>query len=968
MLFRVLGPLEALLGASPIVLGGAQQRALLAILLVHANRPVSTDTLIDLIWGDKPPASAAKVVQVYVSQLRKAMEYVDEAGTTRRGIVTRAGGYVLEASPDELDATQFEGLVARGRRAQDAGDHAQAVELLSRGLALWRGTAFAGFEFEQFAAPEVARLEDLRLSASEARIESELALGRHAEATVELDALLAQHPSRESLGRLLMLALYRSGRQADALERFRTIRSYLSEELGLEPSVELRELHQLVLSQDDSLRWAPRGHTAHNLPSPATSFRGRSDDLDRLTRLLERGRLITLTGAGGCGKSRLAVELARSPTCVKAIVRLVELAEITTARDLWAALAGVLAGSEGIDADLARVVIATVRGQEALLVLDNAEHLVDDVVPVVRRLLSECPRLQVVVTSREALAIHEEHAYAVGPLTEGSAIDLFRDRATAAAPGLRFDEDSLEQVAQIVRRVDGLPLALELAASLVRAMSPAEISARLDDEFDVLDSDTRSSSARHRSLRDMVEWSFALLDDEERSLLQGLSVFSGGFSLPAVEVVGAAGAVTCLTRLVRKSLVYAEDRAGAKRYRLLETIGAYAGEALDSAGLTQLWESRHAAYFLALAEEAEPHLKSSGQLDWLRGLRREDDNLRAALQFFISENDVERECRLTAALWRPSYLSGHYTACRGWLEAALKHDEVSPDVRVGALHGAGALALYQCDYEVAGAHLSAAQELYTDLGDDAGRAGSLTLLGSIARERGELDVACSLHSTAEQLYRRAGDDWGIAQNLELTSLAYWLAGEFELAWERCGEALQFARKVEDDERIGWCRVDLAAVAHYLDDDADEARRQLGDAMDAFEALGFQEGTAWALNLLGLVQARSGDTAVALVSLTESLRVHRELGDRWRIGSVLEAIAHALVTRNEHHDAAILLKVTERLRDDLGTPVPPCERSVHAATVAAVRANLDDAALRKAHRRAGTLSLDEACTRVLDVIA
>ncbi len=963
--FGVLGPLVALREGTTVALGGAKQRALLTVLLLHANRAVSIDSLVDRLWGESPPPSAAKVVQVYVSQLRKALEYVDEEGVTRRVISTTPGGYCVELQPDELDVLAFEGLVGRGRRALEAGDVERAEGLLGEALGLWRGRALADFEFEPFAAAEIDRLEDIRLSAQEARIDCAIALGRHTEVSSELESLVKAHPARETFARQLMLALYRSGRQAEALDRFRRARAFLMDELGLEPSAELRELHQQILQQDESLRWFPRQRSPHNLPAPSTSFVGRSDDLAELGPLLHRGRLLTLTGPGGSGKSRLAVELATSLLEGLEAVQLVELTELHSSEELLASIASSLGEAEGITGDMSRTVASAIRDREVLLLLDNAEHLVDVVASTVHRMLEDCPNLRVLVTSREALAIPEEHAYAVGPLAQPSAVQLFEDRATAVIPGMRYDEDTVAQIDRIVRRLDGLPLALELAASLLRAMSPAEISSRLDDQLNLLEGVTRAPSSRHRTLRDMIEWSFSLLDAEEQRLLRGLSVFSGGFSLAAVDAVSGGSALGILTKLVRKSLVYAEDWAGDTRYRLLETVRAFAAEALDLAGETASWEARHARFYLSLVEEAEPHLKGAGQRTWLATLRRDEDNLRAALLHFVAEGDAESECRLTGALWRPSYLSGHYSRCRGWLEAALKHEDVDPVVRVRALHGAGALALYQCDYAVATGHLSAAQELYAALGDDSGRAGVLTLLGSIAREQGKHSRALELHCEAEGLCRRNGDDWGVAQALELSALATWLSGEYDDAWTWSGQALEAARAVQDEERIGWCRVDLAAISHYLDD-AEEALRQLDEATTSFEALGFKEGVAWCRNVVGLVHLAAGRVDEAVTALTEALRLHRELGDRWRLGSVLEALAAALAAREQYDDAAIVLRVAARLREDIDTPVPPCERPSVEATRSAVEGALDEKRLKRAARRAATLTLDEACTRVLAV--
>jgi predicted ATPase len=962
--------MEALHGSVPVALGGARQRALLAILLLHANRPVSTDSLIDLLWGTRPPPSVAKVVQVYVSQLRKALEHVDDEGVTRRGIVTTPGGYGVEVATDEYDALLFESLVARGRRARDAGDNERAVHLLTEALALWRGPALADFASEGFATPEIARLEDMRLSAVEARIEAELALGRHSELTGELEVLLSRHPARESLTRLLMLALYRSGRQSEALDRFQATRRYLVDELGLEPSLELRDLQEKVLAHDASLRWRPRHRNPHNLPSPATSFVGRDHDLTQLRAVLERRRLVTLTGPGGSGKSRLAVELARSLADGVDLMHLVELTEIRTEAEVLAAIASLLGESEGIEADLVRVIGSAVQDREVVLILDNAEHVVAAVADVVRRLLAACPRLRFVVTSREVLAIPEEHAYLVGPLSAAPAFQLFAERAEAVSPGLRVDKESDGHVEEIVRRLDGLPLALELAAALVRAMSPAQIADRLDGHLSLLRSDAGSPSTapsrRPRTLWDMVAWSFSLLDEEERRVLRGLSVFPSAFSLGAAEAACGEGALGVLTRLVRKSMLYAEDWSGDKRYRLMETVRAFAGDELDAAGETADWQTRHAAYFLALAEEAQPHLKSSGQRTWLEALVREEDNLRAALASFVSGDDHLNETRLTAALWRPSYLSGHYSSCRGWLEAALKHEDVPAATRAEALYGAGALALYQCDYPAAAAHLGSAHELYLELADEHGRAGVLTLLGSIAREQGDYAEAMTLHGVAEELCESLGDRWGVAQALELSSFASWLDTDFDSAWALAERALREARVVGDEERIGWCRLDLAAVSHYLDD-AEEAQSHLEGALASFQALGFKEGSAWAHNLLGLVHASARRHDDAVDALTQSLRLHRELSDCWRLGSVLEALAGALVQVGQHDEAAVLLGVTQRVRADFGTPVPPCERPAYDATVAVVDASLDPAALARAARRAGALSLDDACTRVLAVL-
>lgn len=977
MEFRILGPLEVRREGQSLVLGGPKQRALLAILLLHANEVVSSDRLIDLLWGENPPGSAAKVLQVYVSQLRKILE--PDTGGEHGVLVTTPPGYVLRTERDAFDLHRFEDLVTAARRALSDGAPAEAAGSLAEALELWRGAALANFTFEPFAQVEVARLEEMRLSVLEDRAEADLALGRHAELIAELDALLAHNPTRERLARLLMTALYRAGRQVEALDVYRRVRSTLVEDLGVEPGPELQDMHRKVLAQDDSLRWVPpRSHPSpNNLPAPVTSFVGRAREIEAVTALLEKHRLVTLTGPGGCGKSRLALEAAIGALAAGSDgVWLVELAPMTDAALVAHAIFATLSLKEEVGRDPLGMIADAIADSSVLLVIDNCEHVVHSCAAVAETLLKSCPSLRILATSREPLAIVGERSWEVPPLSfplageetvgrfaDYGAIRLFVDRAGASDPAFNLDDNNAPSIAQICRRLDGMPLALELAASRIRTMSVEQIAARLDDRFRLLTGGSRTALPRHQTLRGVMDWSYALLSDGERRLFARLSVFAGGFTLAAAEKVGAAGGdrgdtVELLTRLVEKSLVSVDRRRDEARYSLLETVRAYAAEALEAAGEREPARSAHAAFFLALAEEAAPHLKGSGQRVWLQILGEEHDNLRAALGWLAATAEHDKEMRLATALWRACYLSGHYAEGRRWLERALDHHDVPPSVRAEALIGAGALAFYQCDYDEAEHRYREALSLYRAAGDKRGIASALTFLGRVARERAQYDRCLRLHAEALTIYRALGDAWGTADSLQMSGFASWLRGALDAAERSSEEALERFRELRDEERVAWAMMDLGAVAHYRRDEP-KARRLLDESRSSFEVLGFKEGLAWSYNLIALIEIEGGDYETASRHLRGALSLHGELGDRWRMCSVLEALAVVGSRVGSSHVAAQLFGAADRLRAAIGTPIPPCEQAAREDAIAALRVDLGDDAFEESYTGGGTMSLDEA---------
>ena len=592
--FRILGPLEVLHDGRPADLGPPRQRALLAAMLLHGEEAVSRERLIDEVWGARAPASAANMVQVYVSRLRKALG--------REVLVTRSPGYVLRVGEARIDAMVLATLVGAAREAMERDHPGEARSLLDDAGQLWRGPPLADFTYESFAQGEVSRLDELRLETIELRVDADLALGRHARLIGELEQLVALYPMRERFRSRLMLALYRSGRQAEALDVYRAARETLVEELGIEPSPELRQLELAILAQDRELYGpretpveapAPPGPSVDHLPVELTSLIGRAGEIDRVQALLGEHRLVTVVGPGGVGKTRVAQRAARAVVGdFQHGVCYVDLAALDRNGDV----AGAVSSAAGI-ADRPRTqtmdtVIAELRDRRLLLVLDNCEHVLAESALVASRVLGQCPQARIMATSREPLCIRGERVERLEPLptsANGSvlppAVELFLERATAHGTSWEDPARVLPTIREVCARLDGIPLAIELAAAWTRAASPARLLDRLDDRFRLLACAGRASThARQQTLEAAIAWSYDLLSPQEQATLRRLAVFHGGFSLTAAEAVCAdAGSdldtVERVTALVDRSVVSIERREEDDRYRLLESIPPAAGSA-----------------------------------------------------------------------------------------------------------------------------------------------------------------------------------------------------------------------------------------------------------------------------------------------------------------------------------------------------------------------------------------------------
>ena len=892
MEFRLLGPFEASVDGESIELTARRPRALLALLLLRAGEAVSLDSLADSLWDGRPPASAASVLRVYITQLRRALP-ADR-------LLRRSSGYALLAEPDEIDAHRFELLLADARQALAEGNARLASTLHTRALELWRGDALADLAGASFARDEAARLNELRLVCVEGRLEAELALGRHELVLPELEQLVATQPLRERPRAQLMLALYRAGRQADALACYRAGRTALVDELGLEPGLELRELERRILDHDPLLAApAPDEEATSVVPAPQTATIGRGRELAAIREQLldPETRLVTLVGPGGIGKTRLAVELAHALTPAQADgAAIVDLAPLTDSTQLVPAISTALALREQGTASLHDLLVEYLRGRELLLVLDNFEHLVDGAASVVT-LLDAAPRLTILATSRRRLRLSAEHVVDVPPLAGPAASKLLAQRASAA--GATFDPNDAS-LGKISDRLEGVPLAIELAAPWLRTLHPRELAERLDSRLDVLSEGPRDAPARQRTMRSVIDWSFDQLDPGAQHLLGRLSVFRDAFTTAAALDVGGPDAdLEQLAELVDASIVQSQNGL----HRLLDVVREYASE-LPSAD--EEGRSLHADHFVSLAEEAESELAGSEQTVWLERLEGQHDDLRAALDWLGQRGNSGLELRLAGALGRFWYIRGHLSEGLERLQRAAGRAQEDGPTLAKALRSGSALALLRGDYAVAQALVERALAIYRGESDETGVVRSLSNLGAILHARGELELAAS---TLDECIRGA-EALGDAR---LTALARnnrgdvaLSQGDFDLASEQFAQSLVLLRAADDVANVARALYNIGAVAIELGRD-DEARASLVESLELSARVDDQEDVAWCLIGLAALAAENGAP----------------------------------------HDAASMLGFTSRLLERIGATMKPNEQRLFERTRERLAAAFDEAALTDA---------------------
>ncbi|MES9604646.1 MULTISPECIES: BTAD domain-containing putative transcriptional regulator [Actinomadura] len=885
--FGILGPLNVTRDGVSVTIRAERQRCLLAALLINADQTVSMDALVSRLWGQNPPQGARNALQNYVLRLRRVLG--------PNVVVTDRHGYVLHVTRDGLDARRFDSLVRKGETLSSVGDHEQAAAVLGEALGLWRGEALADLPTERFQ-DVVAALHEKRLATQESWIDAVIRCGRPSDALPELRRLTERHPLRERFWAQQMLAFFQRGRQAEALECYRQVTRLLADELGIDPGEELQRLHRRILAADPQIA-AVHPRTARdlgNLPSETTSFVGREKELAETWRLLRLSRLVTLTGVGGVGKTRLALRAARQVSAsFPEGVWLADLAALTDATLVARAVAEALEIRDQSVRSAVDSLADHVRDRRLLLVLDNCEHLVDAVAPLVQHLLCAAPGLRVLATSRERLAVPGEHVLVVSglglhdDLAEGAceAVRLLSDRAQACAAPVRDSGSATE----LCRRLDGIPLAIELAAVRLTSLTAEEILDRLDDRFRLLAAPRTPAENRYRqTLRGVMDLSYGLCTSAERLLWTRMSVFAGSFDLKAAEAVCAgdgidgADLLDLITGLIHKSVLAVDGEirlrtGGAARYRLLETIRQYGLDRLRAGDNDVQYRGRHCDHYQALAKSAAADWCSPREVRWLDRLRTELPNLRAALGFCLTRPErAHNGAQIAADLTRTRswFFSSTLGEARHWLESLSAN--LTPEI---------------CETTIVATVM---------------KAFIATLQGDQAASRTFLDHCHSADPSRAQS----------------PAVAYVEGVHMLLAHGDPACIDQLARAREGFRAAGhtgdahMATMFWAIAAAFLGDQSTAVSACEAYVADA-NASGAEWACTWAQWCTGLTELLHGDPSGALLPLCDALVRQRRIDDRWGPAWALETLAWAASALEHHHHAAQLLGAAHRQRQVTG---------------------------------------------------
>ncbi|MGK5553228.1 BTAD domain-containing putative transcriptional regulator [Actinomadura kijaniata] len=925
MRFGVLGPLTVeTADGTPVAVPRSDVRALLAVLLAHEGFPVPVERLIADLWPEALPANPVNALRIRVSRLRRLLEDAEPGG---RALVGHGpSGYRLcapgeRALGESLDTGRFQALLDR---AKSAGDPWTRAGLLADALALWRGPAFAGFQDEPFAGPTILRLSQRRLAAVEDLAETRLELGEHEAVAADLAEWEQRHPERERLRALRMRALYRAGRPGEALAVYDRYRRWLADDQGLDPGPELAALQRAVLSADPALD-PPPARPRTNLPAPLTELIGREAALARVLAALDTARLVTLTGPGGVGKTRLALAAAARPgPAFPDGVWLVELAGLSGPDAVAEAVMAVLGVREntmlgpvpaGEPMGHVDRLAAFLRGRRLLLLLDNCEHGAAPVAELVAAVLRAAPDVRVLATGREPLGVPGEVLLPVAPLEppepgadqrrvrESSAVRLFCARAADADPAFALDASNAGAVAELVRGLDGLPLALELAAARVRALGVHELAARLDDRFSLLSAGNRGAPARQRTLNALLDWSWELLTGPERTVLRRLSVLDGG-PLAAAEAVCAGPGISgnevaaVLARLVDRSMVTV---AGDRRYRLLETVGVYAMARLTEADEVRAARRRHRAYHLALVTDGLPKLFGPEQAAHLRRLDTEHRNLHCALEDAVRHGDAEDALLLVDGLAWSLLLRGRVRQAARWADRALAVPGDAPPALRARVHcwqvGIAALLDVEHDTET---RARAALARFRDTDDPLGLAMARWFLAYVLLHTGHLEASEELAAGAADGFRARGHTWGIAVTTALRANHALARDDLDTVADASEQALALFRTLGDRGGELLTVHPRAALAERRGDRR-EAERLHREGLALAEDLGMWAETADRLSGLGRIALLRGDLGAARELYERARRIAAEHG--FRPGEIHAELGLRQITHRTHAQAA-----------------------------------------------------------------
>jgi predicted ATPase/DNA-binding SARP family transcriptional activator len=938
----LLGEPGAMHGASDLAIRGRRQRLLFTVLAVHRNRPVATDRLIELLWADDPPGSAEKAVQVAVGRLRRAL------GARAAAIETVPGGYVMRVDAEHVDADRFEAGLRTAHEAMDAGAADSAVRAADIALAEWSGPALGSMAEETWALPEATRLEDLRTDAFEVSLAARLALGQQDRVIEGARELLRVHPEREPVTRMLMLALYRAGRQADALRVFRQTRDFLVLELGIDPGSDLVDLERAILQQDPNLHVRKLRPTPNNLPHELDRFVGRDSEIAELRGLVEANRLVTLHGAAGSGKTRLATEAARRLAGFEGGVTMVDLAPIRDPRAVLPSIASALL-LPIVDTDqLVALIADRVADGRTLLLLDNFEHVVE-VAGEIATLLRAAPTLHVLVTSRDALQVRGEHLYELNPLPVPSrgdsvretlaapAVELFLDRASATEHRWRPSERELQAVANLCRAVDGLPLAVEISAALVRAGALPSLAAGVDAVLPLLDRGPRDLPRRQRSLRAAISWSRDLLVGGAASLFDSLGAFVGGWSVAAAAAVAnlsPARTEGLLGELVRRSLVRPPDDVG--RYHMLETIREFALEALEADQAVYEVKRRHATYMhtwlLSAGRVRDADAKRRSELG------REQPNLYAALDWAL-EHEPERAMTLAAAATDYWDDAGLWINADRYLRLALERNPGSSPDRAQALAEAGVIAVGMARYAEGLRRFEESRALFDSLGLEERAVGCLVPISGALLESNDFERAGAAATRALQAFLASGNaDAAILARLHLAETS-WLAGNASVGIVHAERALTEALAGEQGLYVLMAQFILAGT-YLLAGRLREAHAQSVPALELALSPGYEKYGGIHCATHARITALLGDPRGALSIAGKGVRVASAINDQWGGAIALESLAEMASLVGNARRGALALGAAAALRDRIGVPTQP---AFQHAVAEAHRRLLTDAA-------------------------
>ncbi|MGW0808230.1 BTAD domain-containing putative transcriptional regulator [Nonomuraea sp. NPDC002799] len=916
----MLGPVLVRADDHDIGIGSPRARAVLAALAIRANHIVTVDQLIEDVWGESAPPTARNTLQVYVSALRRGL--ADVAGEVR--ITRRSPGYLLTIDPALIDWERFEALAAQGRHAMRDKRHDVAADLFRQALALWRGPALADLPDSPLRQGVGVRMEEARLAALSERVDADLALGRHGTIVAQLRELVRDHPFDERFAAQLMTSLYRIRRRSEALEVYRGTRQKLIKEMGLEPGPHLRELHASILADDASLADQAPAHVELSA-GLRSRFVGRRADLSGLAELLGSAPLATLVGAPGVGKTRLAAQLALESAQVYPDGRwLVELEAVTDPELLAQAVVSALGLTVTHRRTSLRQLHDWLDGKRALLILDNCEHLSAACGQFARRLLDGRPLLRILAASRQPLGVSGETVYRLDPLpcpepgstgvaeiSRAEAVELLLARARAVQPEFHLSESNAEAVARVCRGVDGLPLAVELAASRLSVLTVRELATRLSDQLSLLAARPGTAAQRHRSLRAALDLSCELLSDEESRLFRALSVFAGGFTLEAAESwmpEAAEAPLDMIHNLADRSLIAVDLTGELTRFRLLEPVRQYAALLLTTSGEVAEVRSRHAVYFLGLARRAAGERRGEMRQHWQRRLDIERENLYAALDWAIT-GAPRSALELAAELWwwwmnapREGLL---------WYRRVLAATGDEPDsARLPTLLSAAVIASYTSHEEA----MRLARQARAGARDPLGAVRALQQISDIAHEQGDIATAVDTADQALALAEHLGNPYAVGRCLLSVAYNQMAGGEVVQAKDTADAAAAVFRQAGDEGGAAEARLITAEVL-VVQGDLDLAGDLLEDAAAGFRRADSREYLARAAALLAWVRHRQVRQTEADHLLKESFAIHAQIGQHWAISHDLD-IAAAIQAGLGHFDLATgLLGAASAVRAD-----------------------------------------------------